>query len=581
MPGIYGIVNSKNIKNNLECMAKEMHLYDHFIQDEVFYDEKVGASRAHTGQVGEASSPVKQDNYAVWVEGEAYNISEVAAELTLDASTLASLLLEAEKADLLDNCLNKLDGYFCAALYTCDTQKVKLISDRYGMRLLYWYHKDGVFTWGSEVKAILAVEGVDKELDPTSYDCFMDLGYLMGEHTWFEHIKLIKPATVIEYDLAADTVKQYHYWKWSEIKPSNLTFDEAVDELGERFIEAVRRRFDPSERIGISLSGGLDSRAIFAAVDHLYPDYKGYAYTFGIPGCDDITIAEQVISRSKNWQHEKFYFSADNWFEPRKEKIWNTDGMQDMLHMHGSEFLPEVAQHMHVNLNGYGGGLLTGELISKGAPDQRISGNFAQKKFGRYASLDNCESDFYDIRHVEPYVYMNRNRRFTNMGTTNILVSVQQRKPILDNEVFELLMSIPDEYRLNNKLYAAMVQKFFPKYFKDIPWQRTGKPAAMTRAAKIGRASCRKGIRIIKGLAGMKSTQGYTDYPAWIRDEEISEKLTGLLNFDSAEYKRLTDTDLAGRWLQPHLEGNLKNHSNEILRAATIELYLRRVFESR
>ena len=581
MPGIYGVANSKNAKANLEKMAAAMYLYDHFIQDELFHDEHLGASRAHTGQVGEATSPARHWSNALWVEGEAYNVSDVADELGLETTSLSDLLLAAENSQQLDKCLNRLDGYFCAALYNGETRKLKLISDRYGERSLYWYHKNGVFAWGSEVKAILAVEGVDKELDPTSYDCFMDLGYLMGEHTWFEHIKLIKPATVIEYDLATDTVNQHHYWKWSEIKPSNLTFDEAVDELGKRFIEAVRRRFDPSERIGISLSGGLDSRAIFAAVDHLYPDYKGYAYTFGIPGCDDITIAEQVISRSKNWQHEKFYFSADNWFEPRKEKIWNTDGMQDMMHMHGSEFLPEVSQHMQVNLNGYGGGLLTGELINKRASGQRISSDLAKRKFGRYAALDDCESDFYDIGHVEPYVYMNRNRRFTNMGTTNVLVSVQQRKPILDNDVFELLMSIPDEYRLNNRLYAAMVQKFFPKYFKDIPWQRTGKPAAITRKASILVRAFRKGIRITKGLMGIKSTQGYTDYPAWIRDKEISEKLTGLLNYDSAEYKRLTDTDLAGRWLQPHLEGNLKNHSNEILRAATIELYLRRVFESR
>src|SRR5690554_87314 len=80
---------------------------------------------------------------------------------------------------------------------------------------------------------------------------------------------------------------------------------------------------------------------------------------------------------------------------------------------------------------------------------------------------------------------------------------------------------------------------------------------------------------------GIKSTQGYTDYPAWIRDKEISVQLTRLLNFDSAVYKRLTDTDLAERWLKPHLRSRLVDHSSKILRAATIELYLRRVFESR
>lgn len=577
MPGIYGVANSSSAKANLISMTKAMYLYDHYIQDELFNDEYAGASRVHTGQVGEATTPATHSNNALWIEGEAYNVSEVAADLGLAANSLSTLLLAAENSQQLDKCLNRLDGYFCAAFYNAKAQKLKLISDRYGMRLLYWYHKNGVFAWGSEVKAILAIEGVDKELDPTSYDCFMDLGYLIGEHTWFEHIKLIKPATVIDYDLATDTVSQHHYWKWSEIKPSKLTFDEAVDELGERFIEAVRRRFDPSERIGISLSGGLDSRAIFAAVDHLYPDFKGYAYTFGITGCDDITIAEQVISRSKNWQHEQFYFSADNWFEPRKEKIWNTDGMQDMMHMHGSEFLPEIMQHMEVNLNGYGGSLLTGELIYKGAVGQRINKDLAQRKFGRYAALNDCESDFYDIGHVEPYIYMNRHRRFTNMGTTNVLVSVQQRKPILDNTIFELLMSIPDEYRLNNKLYAAMLQRHFPKYFKDIPWQRTGKPAAVTLRPSIPYRALRKGFIIIKGLIGIKSTQGYTDYPAWIRDKEIADQLRCLLNHESAEYKALVDKDLSKRWLDPHLNNKVMDYSNKILRAATIELYLKKV----
>jgi len=559
-------------------MAAAMYLYDHFIQDELFHDEHLGASRAHTGQVGEATSPARNGSNALWVEGEAYNVSEVADELGLEASSLSGLLLAAENSQLLDKCLNRLDGYFCAALYNAETRKLKLISDRYGMRLLYWYHRNGVFAWGSEVKAILAVEGVDKELDPTSYDCFMDLGYMMGEHTWFEHIKLIKPATVIEYDLANDAVSQHHYWKWSEIKPSNLTFDEAVDELGKRFIEAVRRRFDPSERIGISLSGGLDSRAIFAAVDHLYPDYKGYAYTFGIPGCDDITIAEQVISRSKNWKHAKFYFSADNWFEPRKEKIWNTDGMKDMMHMHGSEFASEIGKNMGVNINGYLGDAVLGGsyLKSKNHHNQRIDKTLAVKVYGDHA--EGYTDEFYNIDHYDNFLYMVRGRRLINYGTANLLPWIDQRKPFFDNGVIELAFSLPDEYRENNRLYSAMLQKYFPKYFKDIPWQQTGKPAAITRKTSIPVRAFRKGIRIVKGLMGIKSTQGYTDYPAWIRDKEISVQLTRLLNFDSAAYKRLTDTDLAARWLKPHLRNRLVDHSSKILRAATIELYLQKVF---
>lgn len=580
MPGIYGVANSNNSKINLKNMADAMYLYDHFIQDDLFHDEIIGASRTHIGQVGEISSPARDGNNVLWIEGEAYNVSDVADELGLEATSLSDLLLTAENGQLLDKCLNKLDGYFCAALYNEKARKLKLISDRYGMRLLYWYHENGVFAWGSEVKAILAVEGVDKELDPNSYDCFMDLGYLVGEHTWFEHIKLIKPATVIEYDLVADTVNQYHYWKWSEIAPSILTFDEAVDELGKRFTDAVQRRFNPRERIGISLSGGLDSRAILAAVDHLYPGYKGYAYTFGIPNCDDITIAQEVIARTESWQHAKFYLSSDNWFDPRKERVWNTDGMKDLMHMHGSEFAFEIAKNMDINLNGYLGDAVLGGsyLKSHNELNRRIDKSLASKSYGAHA--EGYDEDFYDIDHYDHFLYMVRGRRLINYGTANLLPWVGQRKPFFDNALVELVFSLPDEYRANNRLYSAMLQKYFPKYFRDIPWQQTGKPAAIVREASILTRVFRKGIRVAKSLFGINSTQNYTDYPAWIRDSKISETLSELLRYDRAQYTRITDTDLADRWLQPHLESRVKNYSNEILRATTIELYLRRVFKN-
>jgi len=438
-----------------------------------------------------------------------------------------------------------------------------------------------VFAWGSEVKAILAVEGVDIQLDPTSFDCFMDLGYLMGERTWFEHIELIKPATVIEYDIRADETHQYHYWKWSAIKPSSMSFDEAVDELGERFIEAVSRRFDPNERIGISLSGGLDSRAIFAAVDHLYPDYEGYAYTFGIPGCDDITIAEQVIARSA-WRHEIFHFRANNWFEPRIEKIWNTDGMLDMMHMHGSEFLDDISKHMDVNLNGYLGGEAFGSSYQerhkmKGI-DKRIDADIASNLYGKHAVLSDVSDEYYNIHHVEAYDFTNRSRRLINMGTVNGLVKMDQRKPFIDNATTELVFSLPDEYRVDNRLYSAMLQKFFPRFFLDIPWQKTGKPAGVVRKASIPARAARKSMRILKKIVNMQSTKGYTDYPAWIRDKEVADKLTNLVHPDAARYRMLTEDDLARRWLEPHLKSRAVNHSNQILRVATIELYLRKAF---
>lgn len=578
MPGIYGFKKSGPLAaTKITEVANTMKLYDHFIQDDLYEDESIAASRVHIGKIGEKTSPATLGQLKIWVEGEAYNHKNVALTLGLQKLGLADLLLEAYAADKLDAFLNHLDGYFCAVLYDLDEQQIKLISDRYGMRMLYWYVKDGAFAWGSEVKAILACEGLDKTIDPTSYECFMDLGYLLGEHTWFEHIKLIKPATVLTYDLKAKKVEQHYYWTWAEIKPCDLTFYQAVDELGLRFIKAVEQRFNPKECVGIALSGGLDSRAIFAALEYLHPDFKGYAYTFGNPGCDDITIAEKVIKQS-NWSHQNFYFSDQNWFQPRLEKVWNTDGMQDMMHMHGGEFIDEIAAQMAVNLNGYSGdAIFGGGFLSRIPLNKRITIDNAKRIYKNFSKLTNLDDSFYDINKAEPNLQMNRVRRFTAMGSVNALIACEQRKPFFDNACVNLIFSVPDEYRLNNRLYSAMLQKYFPKYFNNIPWQQTGKPAGVVAKPSIPKRAFNKVLRHLKAAVGIKATKDYTDYNNWIRSPEISQYLTKLLDPKTALYPSITKQNFLVEYLKPHLQNKFIDKSNKILRAATIEIYLRQV----
>ncbi|MBH0038957.1 asparagine synthase-related protein [Pseudoalteromonas sp. SWN166] len=577
MPGIFGFTK-KNQSAHIETVQESMMLYPHFKKDDLFKDESIAASRVHLNKIGEKNSPVQSNDVFVWIEGEAYNHVELAGYFGYEESlSFSECLLFVYQQNLLDSFLNKLDGYFCAAIYDKNKKRVKLISDRYGMRMLYWYWNKGQFAWASEVKAILSLDNIDQTINSTSFECFMDLGYLLNEHTWFENIKLIKPATVISLDLQKNTVSQYHYWTWAEIKPSPISFDDAVNELGNRFIQAVERRFDPKEKIGITLSGGLDSRVIFAAVEHLYPDYKGSAFTFGIGGCDDITIAKTVVSKS-HWNHKEYHFTDKNWFKPRFEKVWNTDGMKDMMHMHGGEFIDDIASNVDINLNGYLGDAIFGGSYFKNDNylNRKINKNIVESYYHNTKD-ENFDSDFYNINHIDPYLFMSRGRRLINMGTVNSLIALEQRKPFFDNGCVELIYSLPDEYRLNNKLYAAMLHKFFPKFFKDIPWQQTGKPAGLTIKKSVLTRALNKIVRHLRELVGIKSSAGYTDYKAWIRSPEVASELKKLLNRKDSCYQKLTDQDFEEVYLNPHLNNKLKNNSNEILRAATLEIYLKHV----
>lgn len=577
MPGIYGLVTTHNALNNLKCMAESMHLYQHFLQDELFSDQTVAISRTHLGHIG-TKSPVKSGHLSVWLEGEAYNIASVCETLNIPYvdNSVANLLIAAEYDKKLIDCLSILDGYFCAAIYDSKYHKIKLITDRYGMRLLYMYHKNAVFAWGSEVKAILAIDGVDKQLDTRSFNCFMDLGHLMGEHTFFKHIKLIKPSTVIEYDLINDVATSTQYWKWSNIQPLSLSFEQSVDELGNRFIQSVRRRFNSNERIGISLSGGLDSRALFAAVNFLFPDYVGYAYTYGIPNCDDIAIAENVIAKSK-WRHQLYFFIEDNWFQPRKKNIWNTDGMLDMKHMHGSEFLDQVSYEIDINLNGYlGDAVCGGSYMSKsnrlGVPVNNI---IATDYYGEYA--EGYDDVFFESDHFDNYLFMMRGRRFINYGTVNALPWIDQRIPFFDNDLIELIFGLPDAYRANNRIYSAMLQKYFPSFFKNIPWQQTGKPAAIIRKPTLLKEIFRKGMKIFNSLVGMKSTKDFVDYAQMIRNENVIDQLMVLFYKRDSHYQDLYNKNPYELWCQPHMNVKFIDYSNIILRAITIEIYLQHV----
>ncbi len=580
MPGIYGYIKSKKIEaGSLDVMANVMHLYPHFIQDKLFEDDNIAVSRTHIGGMGEKDTPIVKQDIFLWVEGEAYNVDEVCDDLGLDRGTFSESFLAAYDSNILERFLNKVDGFYCAVLYDATKKKIKLVSDRYGMRMLYFYVKNGVFIWASEVKGILVIAGVDKTLNPNSLPCFMALGYLLATETHFKNIQLISPATIIDYDLVTEERTSHYYWKWSEITPNAMSFEQAVDELGRKFIKAVERRFTPQENIGVALSGGLDSRAILAAVNELYPKFKGYCYTFGLTDCDDITIADQV-AKLTGWKHQTFNLNHYSWFTPRIKKIRDTDGMLDMMHMHGSEFCSDVSKKMQINLNGYagdlvlGGGFLNSIELNQRADIKNIKGFYKE-----FVHLIDVEDDFYNLSKVEPILYMNRVRRFTGGGVVNALPFIQQRMPFFDNDIVELIFSLPDEYRKDNKLYAAMLKKFFPSLFNKVVWQKTGKVIGAstyrTLLVRIMDLLKRKACKIMN----KRSTQEYVDYPNWIRETGTATFLKDLLGNDQALYRALTKDDFYKKYLIPHLKSKYVNYSNEILRAATFELYLREINE--
>ncbi len=161
------------------------------------------------------------------------------------------------------------------------------------------------------------------------------------------------------------------------------------------------------------------------------------------------------------------------------------------------------------------------------------------------------------------------------MGTVSGLNKVNQRLPFFDNNLIEFIYSLPDEYRFNNALYSRMLLKYFPKYFKKIPWQKT-RNTIDKPLSKIYyfHELIRKFKRIPYKLKILRDLScSYVNYPEWIREKTLANNICEILNKDDARYKNEINYNFNERYLDPHLKNNI-NYSEQILRAVTIENYL-------
>ena len=320
-------ITTQEIKSALNLIS---YSDSNFI-DNLFSDENILASRVHLGIIGEKDSPFQKSGVYSWIEGEIYNLNEILELFKYNSKTFSELLIDAHIKNQLEMVLSKIDGSFTAILY--DKRELKLISDRYGMKPLYLWDDGNHFAWVSEVKALLALNCFKPEINTKAINCFMDLGHLLGDITWFKDVKMINAASIITYSLKGrKIIETQRYWNWSSIKSQTLSFNEAVIRLGNLLRIAINKRVKVGERLGVSLSGGLDSRSNLVIINQIN-GLDVVCFTFGKKGCDDIKIASMVTS-VKNNPHYVFELNENNWMDERFNRVWNTDGMVSLLHLH-------------------------------------------------------------------------------------------------------------------------------------------------------------------------------------------------------------------------------------------------------
>jgi len=316
------------------------------------------------------------------------------------------------------------------------------------------------------------------------------------------------------------------------------------------------------EKLGVPLSGGLDSRSNLAAIDQFNDIHVG-CFTFGKKGCDDIKIAE-IVSSINNNNHYIFELNEENWMDERFQQVWRTDGMISLLYLHKPVSNQHLKELFDIVIGGNLGECMKGDWI--GEFDRKITKKTAIDRFGEHFKFTNVDDDFYDIAHQDPYIIDTRGRRFINVGLIGAFSTIEIRRSLLDNDLIDLVYALPDSYRKERKLYEKALLYKYPEYYENIPWAFTGFP--ISKEMTIHRKMSVLIKKLLKNFPIIKSMRKFADYPNWLRTPDMVKLTKKILDPKTAIYSNYIKINFIDKYIEPHnnLKTGLINICFKILR---------------
>lgn len=197
--------------------------------------------------------PMRAGSWTISFNGEIYNHQELRGEVyknTGGASDSEVLVRHLERFGLRRT-LERLKGIFAFAAHDRTTGDLHLVVDRLGVKPLVYADLDRGFLFASTPAAI--ARSVDRtwRLDRVGVRNLMALGGPFGEHTLFEGIRRMPPASVLTRR-ASGALQVQRYW---EPSPSSRDVDDVLD-------DAIDRNAVSDVDVGLFFSGGVDSSVL-------------------------------------------------------------------------------------------------------------------------------------------------------------------------------------------------------------------------------------------------------------------------------------------------------------------------------
>lgn len=250
---------------------------------------------------------------------------------------------------------SKLRGMFAIALWDARKEELVLARDRIGKKPLFYAWHEGVFLFGSEIKAILAWPGFARRPNLEAIHHYLSLQYVPAPLSAFEGVKKVAQASYLVVSRQGQ-VREQRYWQLPD--PRNARARPVV-ELREELValldESVRLRMISDVPVGAFLSGGVDSSAVVAMMArHSSGRVKTFCIGFDEAGYDERNYARMVAERYDTDHHEMVV--RPNALEILPKLAWHYNEPFADPSAVPTYYVSEIARrHVTVALNGDGG----------------------------------------------------------------------------------------------------------------------------------------------------------------------------------------------------------------------------------
>ena len=243
--------------------------------------------------------------------GEIFNFQELRAELVVSGSAFRShsdteVLLYAIREWGLEKCLRRIRGMYAFALLDMRDRSLTLVRDPLGVKPLYLHQQGRTIAFASEIKALLAMPGMPKQLNQDSFYHYLTFANAPAPETFFTGITKLEACCWLRID-STGRMEKKQFWESScfRIHTKPLAEQEYMDGVRRLLRQSVARRMVSDVPFGVFLSGGVDSSLNVALMAELM-DRPVDTFSIGIEGDpgNEFAYARSVAKRFGACHHE-------------------------------------------------------------------------------------------------------------------------------------------------------------------------------------------------------------------------------------------------------------------------------------